>query len=544
MEVCAKKQRMGVCSLYKSRSRHQRRVIVCGLAVLLASLCWFGSGVYQTVRTAGIEGEHMRLGVIGPLENLQPATIADGRERLVGSAMYEGLTAHDADTGELQPRLSSGWEFTDEGYSLIFTIRPQVTLHNGALLTPELIKQSWEYNLQRGDQSRAQALIEDVAGAQAFFNGQTSHISGIETGKNQLILRFIRPNTAFPAIATNPLFWISSPGPAGEMPAGTGPYRLQSREEKIVVLTAFYDYHRGLPRIGRITAVSYPDPATGWQAYQDGRLDYLDRLPAAAVDTLLGDPQRRSQLRQQPMLEYYGYAFHLQRQPYIGRTDLRRALNYAVDRPAIIQALLGHEFIPAQSVIPQGAGLDSAIRLGYQHDADMAAQLLEQAGYANRADTGPLVLTYNAGNGHRGIAGAVAEQLDELGVSLELVEVDWEYYQKQLPRMPYSFFRVGWAADYADADDFLVHLYHSRNIGLTNYNGYENAQVDHLLDQSRRETDPAQRLQYLQRAEDVILDDAPYLWLFQRQGNQALQPEVRRFTMNGMAVADWFEVSL
>jgi peptide/nickel transport system substrate-binding protein/oligopeptide transport system substrate-binding protein len=174
----------------------------------------------------------------------------------------------------------------------------------------------------------------------------------------------------------------------------------------------------------------------------------------------------------------------------------------------------------------------------------LAGQLLDQAGYAERKDIGVLFLTYNEGLGHRSIAGKVARQLSEAGISLQPVEVEWDYYQKQLAQMQYSFFRVGWTADYADADDFLVHLYHSRNSGVSNYNGYYNPQVDQLLEQSRAEADQAERVRLLQKAEDLILDDAPQLWLFQRQSNKAVSPAIKHFYMNALEVVDWQRVEI
>jgi ABC-type oligopeptide transport system substrate-binding subunit len=103
-----------------------------------------------------------------------------------------------------------------------------------------------------------------------------------------------------------------------------------------------------------MTVTSYADAAAGWQAYQQGQLDYWDQLPYTGVQELLEDPERREQLRQQPLLEYYSYEFQLQRPPYYNNTTLRRGLNYAVDRQAIIEELLGSDFIAAKGVIPQG----------------------------------------------------------------------------------------------------------------------------------------------------------------------------------------------
>ena len=114
----------------------------------------------------------------------------------------------------------------------------------------------------------------------------------------------------------------------------------------------------------------------------------------------------------------------------------------------------------------------------------------------------------------------------------------------QLPRMGYSFFQLSWRADYPDADDFLYSLYHSENIGVTNYTGFQNPQVDALLTKARATEDEAERIRLQQQAEDIILDQAPQLWLFQRTLLWLADEKLEGFRVNASGWPDWRTVCL
>lgn len=106
-------------------------------------------------------------------------------------------------------------------------------------------------------------------------------------------------------------------------------------------------------------------------------------------------------------------------------------------------------------------------------------------------------------------------------------------------------FRIGWAADYPDADSLLYGLFHSSMAGRGNYTGYNNPQVDKILNAARAEIKSNdERLKLLRRAEEIIVDDAPILWLFQKKTAAITGPQTRLLNINRMGMVDWFAVEL
>jgi len=111
--------------------------------------------------------------------------------------------------------------------------------------------------------------------------------------------------------------------------------------------------------------------------------------------------------------------------------------------------------------------------------------------------------------------------------------------------MQLSFFRLGWRADYADADNLLNTLFHSASSEGSNLTGYRNTQVDKILDDSRAQyKDEKDRLKLLKRAEEIIVDDAPCIWLFQKKTTLLIGKQVRDLKVDSMGMIDWYEVGL
>jgi len=223
---------------------------------------------------------------------------------------------------------------------------------------------------------------------------------------------------------------------------------------------------------------------------------------------------------------------------------LRRALNYAVDREAIIKNILGGGYLPAKGVIPIGSPAYNEQMRGYVYDPEKVQQLLSDAGFPGGKGLKPLTLTTNRDTGHRQIALEVARQLGLQGITVQVQDHDWDYYTRQLTNKQLSFFRLGWKADYADADNLLYTLFHSSAAG-SNLTGYRNPQADKVLDDSRFEyRDEGARLKLLRRAEEIIVDDAPCLWLFQKKATILMGKDVRDLKVDSMEMINWHEIGL
>jgi peptide/nickel transport system substrate-binding protein/oligopeptide transport system substrate-binding protein len=345
---------------------------------------------------------------------------------------------------------------------------------------------------------------------------------------------------------TNPIFWIYDDQEELNPPPGTGPFVLQDGSEpNSFVMTRNEDYHGNLPRLSAVQFTLYKEPYQAFGDFKLDKLDFINQVPLAEINNIKENPEYKDKLIDRYLWITYSFGFNMNREPFAGNYLLRRALNYAVDRDSIIETVLAGSYRTAKGVIPIGLpGYNKQLR-GYTHDPEKAKDLLAEAGYPEGEGLKPLVLAYNRDEGHRAVAEAVAAQFNKLGIDVQLQDMEWDYYKKQLNELNLLVFRVGWHADYPDADSFLYEMYHSSKIRISNFSGYNNPQVDKVLDAARAETKSnEERLKLLQRAEEIIVDDAPMLWLFQKKAAALTGKYVRHLQMDGMGLIDWHKVEL
>jgi peptide/nickel transport system substrate-binding protein/oligopeptide transport system substrate-binding protein len=310
-------------------------------------------------------------------------------------------------------------------------------------------------------------------------------------------------------------------------------------------MTRNEDYHGSLPRLSAVQFTLYKEPYQAFGDFQLNKLDFINQVPLAEINNIKENPEYKDKLIDRYLWITYSFGFNMNREPFAGNYLLRRALNYAVDRDSIIETVLADSYRTAKGVIPMGLpGYNKQLR-GYTYDPEKAKELLAEAGYPEGEGLKPLVLAYNRDEGHRAVAEAVAAQFNKLGIEVQLQDMEWDYYKKQLNELNLLVFRVGWHADYPDADSFLYEMYHSSKVRISNFSGYNNPQVDKVLDAARAETKSnEERLKLLQRAEEIIVDDAPMLWLFQKKATALTGKHVRHLQMDGMGLIDWHKVEL
>jgi peptide/nickel transport system substrate-binding protein/oligopeptide transport system substrate-binding protein len=264
-----------------------------------------------------------------------------------------------------------------------------------------------------------------------------------------------------------------------------------------------------------------------FQEFRAGNLEHTD-IPTGFFQVIKEDPLLSGMLISQPSLGINAIQFNLEKPPFRGNRALRQAFNYSVDKEAIAKVILEGRVSPARSVLPPGMFAHNPELQGYPHNKEKARRLLATAGYARGRGLPPLTLYYNTGLVNRQIAEFVQGALRELEVTIELRELDWPAYLNLVDRGDAPLFRLGWLADYPDPENFLTVLFHSRNIGSKgNLSRYANPRVDALLDRADGSLNPAQRRRLYREAEQVILEDAPWLFLHYYSTDVLVQPWVK-----------------
>lgn len=524
----------------------QKISFIAMLAVLGAIMIAGFIHLREAVYTSGLDSRSFQIGLASKIETLEPAFIENHPQRLLASAIYEGLYAWDEESGSVQPRLAKSFKYEDKGKSIVVQLRRDVRFSSGKKLTAQDVKASWEHNLGSSKDWSTISMFLNIAGCNERLSGKSQEISGLKVlNAHTLKIMLVRPNAAFISSLSNPAFWVMDLKAGPKPPPGTGPFILKEQKADSLVLLRNENYYRGQPRLSALTATIYPDAQQAYKAYQEGKVDFLDEIPGEALAGIRGKKELKELFLEKPVLETYCLGFNMGRDPYAGSYLLRRALNYAIDRDHIAKNILGGSYQAAKAVIPAGLNAYNKEMYGYRYDPEKARKLLEDAGYPEGAGLSPLTLTYNKDPGHSLVAADIVRQLGQYGVRVQLQEQNWDYYKGQVNSRSNSFFRMSWAADYPDADSFLYSLFHSSRIGYSNFCAYRNPQLDRILDASRSEyQDPAARIKLLRRAEEMIVDDAPCLWLFQKKAAKLISKDVRKLSLDRMELVDWYQVEL
>lgn len=449
----------------------------------------------------------------GSLSNLYVGQESGILNYYVASIAQEGLVSLD-DTGRVQPGLAETWEQTDD-ITYVFDLRDDVTFSDGTPLTPQDVVFSLE-----------QARDETVSPG---FSGLLAGIDTIEqTGEDEVTITLTKPDAAFTknmstagtAFITSQAFWEQNDGTVGTPGAlllGTGPYRVTEFVPDSHVSFARSDTWRGeAPAVQDIRINFIPDESTRLVAAQSGELDMAFNVPLA--QTSQWEKLQTMRVDYVSDLSYVGLYFNPNIAPF-DDPKVRETFAHAVDRNAYVEKLLrGHgeaatAIMTPESLVSAMSADQAREKLGTvgQWDFDMAAARAALAASAHPDGFETEILTPNTGPQLGKAAQALAQQLGDLGITLNVREVPIEEWLASLDASSDHGVGLMWyfstSGDPAEVPSYLL--------GAGNPEGYSNPAINDLLDRANAENDPAARIDLLLEAESLQARDAinvPLWW--------------------------------
>lgn len=430
--------------------------------------------------------------------SLDPHLVDDGGERAVNDNIYETLLTRTPE-GELAPGLSTALPEQVDETTWQFTLRGDVTFHNGEALNAESVVASVE---------RMKRLIEaegtDLSG---FF----ASITGAEAVDDLTVnITTDGPDGVLPAR----MYWLkiipASAADAEDLsdePIGTGPYTFGEfvRGDHIAI-NANADYWGGAPDIPAVEYVFIEEPGTRLAGLLSGEYDLITNLQPEDVDRAPQSAQVQGQ--EHPVL-ILDVDDGITADPRV-----REALNLAVDKDAIVEQLFGgYATVDAgQLLSPSILGFNESLE-PYPYDPEAAAALLEEAGVAGQSIT--LVGTSGRWLKDRELVEAVSGYWQEAGLQVNLQVFEFGAYLDELfnrqARADAIF--VSSSNDILDADRQLSTYYQAGGIGSSNT---DEALAD-LITEGRQTTDPEERASTYNDALQIAHDGAYFVWLVNNQ---------------------------
>ena len=212
---------------------------------------------------------------------------------------------------------------------------------------------------------------------------------------------------------------------------------------------------------------------------------------------------------------------------------LRQAINYAVDYKGIIDGAVKGRGEQLTTPVPKGMwGRDDSLK-GYSLDPDKAKALLKEAGMENGVS---LKLLYSDNQGfNEAQALMLQNSLGKVGIKLELEKVAWATFRERVDKGNFDLAMGTWSPDYADPQFFMTYWFDSSYFGLAgNRAFYKNDAVDTILREAEKITDQNKRVELYKKAQAMVLDDAPYIFLFQTNVLTPMRANVKGFIYNPM----------
>ncbi len=308
------------------------------------------------------------------------------------------------------------------------------------------------------------------------------------------------------------LLALGKPELIDQDPIGTGPFELVAYQKDTTIRYKKFDGYWGpAPKLDALVFSIAKDPAVRLAKLRAGECQMAPfptpaDLPSIKADAKLVMPS-------QPGLNIAYLAFNNQKAPF---TDarVRQAINMAIDKKAILDAVYQGAGQPAKNLIPPTLWSYNDAIVDYKYDPDAAKKLLADAGFPDGFETDlwamPVSRPYNP-DGKR-IAELMQSDLAKVGIKTKIVSYEWGEYRKRAQAGEHQMVELGWTGDNGDPDNFFTPLAGcaAARPGGGSVSKWCNKDFEALIDRAATVADQKERAKLYEQAQVIMHDQAPF----------------------------------
>ncbi|WP_353096814.1 glutathione ABC transporter substrate-binding protein [Tissierella praeacuta] len=450
-------------------------------------------------------------------KSLDPHATNDQPSSRVTKQIYNSLVFATEDM-DIVPALAESWEKLDD-LTWEFKLAQGVKFHNGEEFKASDVKFTFDRMLDSPS-------VSHILGPVSEINVVDDYTVQIITSEPFAPLLSHLTHTA--ASILNEKAVTEYGADYGQKPVGTGPFKLadwQSGDK--ITLERFDDYFQGPAKLQTVVFRNVPEGTNRTVGLETGEIDIA--YDVEPVDKKVVQDTNGLELIEGPSFSSQYLGFNTKKAPF-DNVKVRQAINYAVKVQEIIDvALEGAGEVAKSPLMELIFGANEEIE-GYPYDVEKAKELLKEAGYENGFKTS---LWTNDNPVRVRIAEIVQAQLKEVGIDVSIEVVEWGAFLDRTSAGEHDMFILGWTTVTGDADYGLYALYHSSQHGdAGNRFFYTNPEVDRLLDVGKTEVDTEKRLEAYKEVQELIVEDAPQLFLYFQTQNAGENSLVQDFKLH------------
>jgi len=452
----------------------------------------FAASVFAVAATAAHAApkDTLTLGMVLEPPTLDPTSGAASAIREVTYAnIYQGLTRIDA-KGNVQPALAASWTISPDGLIYTFKLRAGVKFHDGTPFDCSVVKFSYDRAVAPDSVNAQKGLFEPI-GTVACPEPLTAvvtlkHPSGgflFNMGWGDAVM--VAPNSI-----------------AGDKttPIGTGPFRFKRWVKgDRVELERNPDYWGPKPALASVTFRFIPDASAATAAIMAGDIDAYPQFPAPeALDAIKANPEFTVDIGTTEGKTVM--SLNDDRKPF-NDIRVRRALAYAIDRKALVDALGNDGKIIGSHYVPSDPGYVD-LTGAYPYNPAKAKALLAEAGIAPGTQ---FVLKLPPPSYARRGGEVIAAMLQQVGLNVKLQPIEFAQWLDQVFKQSDFDMTIISHTEARDLDIYARDKY---------YFNYHSPEYRALFQQYQEATDPKQRLTLVEALQRKLSEDEPNIFLF------------------------------
>ena len=480
-----------------------------------------GSGADASTAPSEATGE-LTVGLLGSPESLDPNGASSAIAYTVMRPMFDSLVYETTDH-EFTPWLATEWTISPDGLTYTFTLRDDVTFHDGTKFDAAAVKANFDHIVDPASSSKYASTLLGTYESSTVVDPTTIEVTlkspyaPLLEGLSQSFLGFQSPAA------------ITEYGAdLGQHPVGTGPFMFESSQtdqEVVLVSNPAYDWgpgalaNQGPPKLAKLTFKFVADDATRVGALQSGELDAVEAIPAEQVKALEDDSDFRVNVEDKPGATYAYYLNQLNA-PW-DQVEARKAFRQSIDVDTILQVVYSGTRDRSWTVLsPQTTAYEASAEDSWTYDPKAAVAAFEGLGYTMGSDG------YLTKDGERltvhmvqmtpnydkrfEIDTIVQQQLKDVGIDFTIENVDFAPYAAATENGEYDIESFSVVSGSPSILDTIFNSANQPGPDKFTYNvaHFSSSEVDQWAAEAAASTDPAEQAQLYGKIQQALNDQA------------------------------------
>lgn len=549
-------------------------IALLGVLILILAACTDDSNVEEEAtegEEAAAEGGTLTLAIPSDAVSMDPHGSNDVPSEQIRDTIYEPLLTQD-ENFEIVPVLAEEYEQIDET-TWEFKLREGVTFHDGSEFNAEVVEANIERVKDIAKASPRSFLLEMVSEVNiiddytvelvteypfAPLANNLTHGAGKMISKDLIDADYQQAlDEAGSDLTLEEYYELRAEGGSehedvaneissfvGQLvesePVGTNYFKFDSRspgEQTAVVRND--DYWGDTSLLDGVNFKVVSEPGSRIAELESGSSDAILATLSSNIERVDSNEDVTLLRNDSVSIDYIG--FNTEKEPF-NDPKVRQAITHAFDSEAVLDGVYNGSGTPAEAPLAPGVLGYSEDLEGLGYDMDRAQELLDEAGVEDLT----INLMVNDDNPERvDVALWLQESLSTLGITVNVEQVEWGAYLAATGAGEHDMFILGWSNSTGDPDNGIAPLFHSDNIGDTgNRSFYNNPELDSILDEARQSTEESEREQLYMDAQQILVDDAPAIFIRHGENLNAHGNHVEGFQGDAYNIFNFRETSI